>query len=103
MAAKRLGGWWRLWIAAAGLWAIVVGVRTAMVWPKSDPYAAAFDRDPMDKFLGYTPAEAAAAAARREALLQGFILWAIPSGGVLGLTLLARWVGRGFESKGTEA
>ena len=100
--AKRLGGWWRLWIGLSGVWLLILTVQTVRYWPKRDPFVV-FDGPPGSAAVAESDRrDSTAVAEGRDALLRaGAVAWVVPCGGLLGLALLAGWVRRGFMSKGS--
>lgn len=114
--AKRLGGWWRLWIVLTVLWGSIATARVRNAWPQStDPglpnyVPANFEKwttVPTDSLkIGDVigpPPEFTAAGLRKKAIMDGLDFWAIPSLLVLVFGLAARWIWRGFRTKGTTA
>lgn len=110
--AKRLGGWWRLWIVLTVLWGCLAVTRVRNAWPQStDPglpnyFPASVERwtaIPRDSLkvgdiIG-PPPQFTASGVRKQAALDGLEFWAIPTFVILLLGLTARWIWRGFRSK----
>ena len=99
--AKRLNGWWRLWMALSGVWALLLIVRAVPIWPRYDLYVA-LDGPPGSAAVSESAQRDTARVVKgRHAFIRSALVgWFVPCGGALGVVFLGLWVRRGFQSKG---